>query len=136
MDWAKDSKPKSAKIISLICGQGGGRDVKKRPIMGEIATKYSDSVVISNDDVYDDDPQDIIDDILAGCKKIRPDLKNIYPIQDRREGIAKALSLAKRDDLVLITGKGVDTSMIIAGVKIPWNETQVVKEELTKLGYK
>lgn len=136
VDWANQSKPKGANIISLICGQGGGRDVKKRPIMGEIAANNCQSVVISNDDVYDDDPQDIIDDIVKGCKKVRPDLKGIYQIQDRREGIAKALSLAKKNDIVLITGKGNDPSSIIAGVKIPWDEYAVTKEELTKLGYK
>ncbi len=136
VQWAKDSKKKDANIISLICGQGGGRDIKKRPIMGEIAARYCESVVISNDDVYDDDPQDIIDDIVRGCKKVRPNLKGIYQIQDRRQGIAKALSLAKKDDIVLITGKGNDSSNIVAGVKIPWDEYAVTKEELAKLGYK
>lgn len=136
VEWAKDSKPSGAKLISLICGQGGGRDVKKRPIMGEIATKYCESVVISNDDVYDDDPQDIIDDIVKGCKKVRPDLKGVYQIQDRREGIAKALSLAKKGDIVLITGKGNDSSSIIAGEKIPWDEYAVTREELAELGYR
>ncbi len=133
MDWAKQSAPKGARIISLICGQGGGRDVKKRPIMGEIATKFSHSVVVSNDDVYDDDPQQIIQDIIDGCKKVRPSLKGIYNIEDRREGIRKCLQLAKKGDLVLITGKGVDNSMIIAGVKIPWNEQEVVEEVLIGL---
>lgn len=136
VDWANQSKQKNANVISLICGQGGGRDVKKRPLMGEIAAKGCQSVIISNDDVYDDDPQDIIDDIVKGCKKVRADLKGIYQIQDRREGIAKALSLAKKNDIVLITGKGNDSSSIIAGVKIPWDEYAVTKEELTKLGYK
>lgn len=136
VEWANQSKPKGANVISLICGQGGGRDVKKRPLMGEIAAKNCQSVVISNDDVYDDDPQDIIDDIVKGCKKVRPDLKGIYQIQDRRNGIAKALSLAKKNDIVLITGKGNDPSSIIAGVKIPWDEYAVTKEELAKLGYK
>jgi len=135
MEWAKASAPKGSRLISLICGQGGGRSVKKRPIMGEIATKYCESVVISNDDVYDDDPQDIIDDIVKGCQKVRPNLKGIYQIQDRREGIAKVLSLAKKDDVVLITGKGNDTSSIIAGKKIPWDEYAVTREELANLGY-
>lgn len=133
LDWANQVKPKGSKIITLICGQGGGRDVKKRPIMGQMAAEESDYVVVSNDDVYDDDPQQIIQDIIKGAKKVRPNLKEIFNIEDRREGIAKALSLAKPKDLVLITGKGVDASMIIAGKKIPWNEHQVVKEELAKL---
>lgn len=136
MGWANQSKQKGADVISLICGQGGGRDVKKRPVMGEIAAKNCTSIIISNDDVYDDDPQDIIDDIVRGCKKIRPNLKDVYQIQDRRQGIAKALSLAKKDDIVLITGKGNDPSSIIAGVKLPWDEYAVTKEELAKLGYK
>lgn len=136
MEWADEVKPKGKKIISLICAQGGGRDVKKRPILGKIATTYSHSVVISNDDVYDDDPQEIIDDIVKGCKEVRPSLKDVYQIQDRAEGIRKALELAKAGDIVLITGKGNDTSSIVKGVKIPWNEHQVVSTELSKLGYK
>lgn len=133
LKWANQVKLKNSKVITLICGQGGGRDIKKRPIMGEMAAQQSDFVIVSNDDVYDDDPQQIIQDIIAGAKKIRPNLRGVFNIEDRREGIAKALDLAKKDDLVLITGKGVDTSMIIAGNKIPWNEHQVVKEELSKL---
>lgn len=137
LGWAKDSKlKKSSKIIVLICGQGGGRDTKKRPIMGQMSAQLADYVIVSNDDVYDDDPQTIIQDIINGAKKVRPKLNGIFNIEDRREGIAKALSLAGADDLVLITGKGTDTSTIIAGQKIPWDEFQVVQEELQKLGYK
>ncbi len=137
LQWANESKlTPSSKIIVLICGQGGGRDVKKRPLMGKMSAELADYVIVSNDDVYDDDPQQIIQDIIAGAKKVRPKLNGIFNIEDRREGIAKALSLAGKNDLVLITGKGVDTSMIIAGKKIPWNEPQVVSEELAKLGYK
>ena len=104
--------------------------------MGEMAAEQSDFIVVSNDDVYDDDPQQIIKDIIKGAKKVRPNLEGVFNIEDRREGIAKALSLATKDDIILITGKGVDTSMIIAGSKIPWNEHQVVKEELAKLNIK
>jgi UDP-N-acetylmuramoyl-L-alanyl-D-glutamate--2,6-diaminopimelate ligase len=136
LEWANNSKPKESKIITLICGQGGGRDIKKRPAMGAIAAKMSDYIIVSNDDVYDDDPQEIIQDIINGAKKVRPKLNGIFNIEDRREGIAKCLNLAKKNDLVLITGKGVDTSMIIAGQKIPWNEHEVVTKELNKLGYK
>jgi UDP-N-acetylmuramoyl-L-alanyl-D-glutamate--2,6-diaminopimelate ligase len=136
LKWANQVKLEHSKVITLICGQGGGRDVKKRPLMGKMAAEQSDFIVVSNDDVYDDDPQQIIKDIIKGAKKVRPNLEGIFNIEDRREGIAKALSLAKKDDIILITGKGVDTSMIIAGSKIPWNEHQVVKEELAKLNIK
>ena len=136
LKWANQVKLKHSKVITLICGQGGGRDVKKRPLMGEMAAEQSDFIVVSNDDVYDDDPQQIIKDIIKGAKKVRPNLEGVFNIEDRREGIAKALSLATKDDIILITGKGVDTSMIIAGSKIPWNEHQVVKEELAKLNIK
>lgn len=136
LKWANQVKLKHSKVITLICGQGGGRDVKKRPLMGEMAAQQSDFIVVSNDDVYDDDPQQIIQDIIKGAKKVRPNLERVFNIEDRREGIAKALSLATKDDIILITGKGVDTSMIIAGSKIPWNEHQVVREELAKLNIK
>ncbi|MBP7768877.1 UDP-N-acetylmuramyl-tripeptide synthetase [Candidatus Saccharibacteria bacterium] len=136
LKWANQVKLEHSKVITLICGQGGGRDVKKRPLMGKMAAEQSDFIVVSNDDVYDDDPQQIIKDIIKGAKKVRPNLEGVFNIEDRREGIAKALSLATKDDIILITGKGVDTSMIIAGSKIPWNEHQVVKEELAKLNIK
>jgi len=134
MDGAKKIVGKGAKIITLLGGEGGGRDIKKRPIMGEIVGRSSDYVIVSNVDPYKDDPMTIIEDIAKGARKAaKNDNKDLFCIADRREGIAKALSLANKGDLVLITGKGAEQSIVIDGKSSPWDDRDVVREELTKL---
>ena len=85
-------------------------------------------------DPYEDDPKQIIEDIVTVAEtfdKTRD--KNLFAIEDRREGIRKALSLAKKNDIVLITGKGAEQSIVIGGKRSPWDDRIVVKEELKKL---
>ncbi len=126
----KLTKP-DAKLIVLLGAEGGGRDKTKRPKMGEIAAKLADIVMVSNVDPYDDNPQEIIEDI-AKAAQIGGKQRNInlFPIEDRREAIKKCLAIANTGDVVLITGKGAEQSMIIKGQKIPWDDRGVVKEEL------
>lgn len=122
------------KIIILLGAEGGGRDKTKRPIMGKQVGELAEYVVVSNVDPYEDDPTPIIEDIAvaAGAAgKIRN--QNLFTIADRRAGIAKALTLAQPGDLVAITGKGAEQSIVIGGVKSPWDDRLVVKEEITKL---
>ena len=123
------------KMIVLFGGQGGGRDILRRAEMGEIAGKYADYVVISNDDPYDDPPMQIIEDIAKGAKKSGKVLdKDLFLIEDRRAGIHKALQLAKPNDLVFIACKGADQLMMIAnGKSLPWDERTVTREELKKI---
>lgn len=134
MDSARDIVQKGSKIITLLGAEGGGRDKLKRPIMGEIAMRGSDYVVLSNVDPYRDNPEKIIDDIAVGVTKAGGKLdKTYWRIADRRTGIAKAFSLAAADDLVLITGKGAEQSIVINGKKSAWDDRQIVREELKKL---
>lgn len=128
------AKENNAKIILLLGAEGGGRDKAKRPAMGELAGKLADYVIVSNVDPYDDDPQEIIEDIAKVAEaqgKIRN--QNLFCIEDRREGIKKALSLASPNDIVLITGKGSEQSMILSGKTLSWDDRLVVREELTKI---
>ena len=129
----------AGKVIVLLGAEGGGRDKSKRPILGEIAAKLADFVVISNVDPYEDDPKEICEDIAVtaenplrqsadGGGKIRG--QNLFVIEDRREGIKKALSLAGQNDVVLITGKGAEQSIVIGGRHYPWDDRVVVREEL------
>ncbi len=122
------------RIITLLGAEGGGRDVEKRPIMGRIAMQGSDFVILSNVDPYSDDPDKIIADIATGVEQAQG-LRNhtYYAIADRRDGIRKALSLANPGDIVLITGKGAEQSIIIDGKKSAWDDRTVVREELTRL---
>lgn len=123
------------KVIVLIGGQGGGRDIQKRAEMGIIAAKLADMVVISDDDPYDDPPMEIIENIATGARQQgMRDNKNLFLIQDRRKGIHHALSLAKKGDLVFIACKGADQLMMLSGGKsIAWDDRTVTREELKKL---
>jgi UDP-N-acetylmuramoyl-L-alanyl-D-glutamate--2,6-diaminopimelate ligase len=124
----------NGKIIVLLGAEGGGRDKNKRPEMGELVGRLADFAVVSNVDPYDDDPRQIIEDIAVVAEKfgkIRG--QNLFVIEDRREGIKKALSLVGAGDIVLITGKGAEQSMILGDKTIPWDDRVVVREELKKI---
>jgi UDP-N-acetylmuramoyl-L-alanyl-D-glutamate--2,6-diaminopimelate ligase len=124
----------AGKIIVLLGAEGGGRDKTKRADMGEISAKLADFVVVSNVDPYDDDPKEILEDIATVAEKFgKIRNKNFFVIEDRREGIKKAISLARENDVVIITGKGAEQSMVIKGERISWDDRKVVKEELGKI---
>lgn len=125
----------SARVIVVTGGQGGGRDKKKLPIMGEIAAKMADIIVVTNEDPYDDDPREIMEAIARSSEKSgKKRGENLFVIDDRREGICKALSLAKDVDIVLISGKGAEQSMMVKGGRsIPWDDRVVAREKLREL---
>lgn len=134
MESAQKMAPRGGKIITLLGAEGGGRDIKKRPVMGKIAMRGSKYIVISNVDPYQDNPKTIIDDIAAGALQLNAkEGKDFFKIPDRRAGIAHALALAEPRDIVLITGKGAEQSIVIGGKKSPWDDRTVVREELKKL---
>ncbi len=131
LQTANGMKKAGAKIIILLGAEGGGRDKAKRPIMGEVAAKMADYVIVSNVDPYEDDPKQILEDIAVSSEKFgKIRSQNLFVIEDRRLGIRKALSLAKADDIVLITGKGAEQSIVIGGKRLFWDDRQVVREEL------
>lgn len=112
--------------IAVLGACGGGRDKWKRPVLGELAHKYAKYIIITNEDPYDEDPQKIIDEV--GKKA-----PNCIKIFDRRKAINKALSLAKKGDTVIITGKGSETCIMWKnGKREDWNEKQVILEEFNK----
>lgn len=130
---AVEAKGHEPKVILLLGSEGGGRDKAKRPALGEIAGQKADFVVISNVDPYEDDPREICEDIASAAEKfgkIRE--QNLFVIEDRREGIKKALSLASKNDVVLITGKGSEQSIVIGGKRFLWDDRVVVREILRK----
>jgi len=134
LETAAAMRQPGGKIIVLLGAEGGGRDKAKRPVMGKLTGTMADYVVVSNVDPYDDDPQEILEDIARAAedagKKRSVDL---FVIEDRRAGIQKALALASVGDIVLITGKGAEQSMVIGGKSLPWDDRTVVREELQKL---
>lgn len=123
-------KPENAKMICVLGACGGGRDKWKRPILGKIAEKYCDEIIITNEDPYDEDPLKIMEDIGGGFSQ-SPKYKKIL---DRRKAIKKALSSAEFGDTVVITGKGCESWICLAGGrKISWDDRQIAKEEFKKL---
>lgn len=130
--YAKDIvSGRNGKVIVLLGAEGGGRDPRKRPLMGEIVGNLADFVVVCNVDPYDDDPKQIMEDIAQAAEKagkIRN--TNLFLIEDRRQGIQKALDLAHTGDFVLITGKGAEQSMIVGSNTIPWDDRRITKEIL------
>ena len=119
------------KIIHVF-GACGERDRGKRPQMGQIASEYADIIILTNEDPYYEDPEQIIDDIENGVTKKKE--KDYFRIFDRREAIRKALTLAEIGDIVLVTGKGAETTLATGDARFPWHERAVIEDELTKLG--
>ena len=127
------SKVPHGKIIAVL-GACGDRDKKKRPVMGELAAKYCDLVIFTDEDPYTEDPQRIIDMLISKLPDIgKQEGKDYLQIIDRRQAIARALSEASEDDIVLITGKGDETGYMVGDKILPWDEREIVREELGKI---
>jgi UDP-N-acetylmuramoyl-L-alanyl-D-glutamate--2,6-diaminopimelate ligase len=127
-------KQEHGKLICMFGATGGGRDRWKRPVMGEIAARYCDEIILTNDDPYDEDQKNIIKEIRVGIDRTPLTKGNIYEIVDRREAIRKAIALAKPGDAVVLTGKGGESVMVVENEKrIPWDESKFVEEDLKNL---
>ncbi len=123
------------RIISLLGSQGGGRDVRKRPILGKLAAQYTDDVIVTNEDPYDEDPRVIIDQVAAGALEKGKVLdQNLWKILDRKKAIKKALTLAKEGDILAITGKGSEKHIVSKdNKKIPHDDREAVRQILRSL---
>lgn len=115
--------------VILVFGATGDRDKIKRPIMGEIAARLADRIILTDEESYNEDPDAIRAEVMAGIEDAKGAGKTTE-IADRREAIKKALDVAKKGDIVLITGMGHEKFRIENGKKIPWNDADVVREIL------
>ncbi len=120
------------RIINVFGGTGGGRDKSKRAVLGAIAAKSADVVIVTNDDPYGENQDAIADQIIGGITGAQNET-SYEKILDRREAIHRALDLAGEGDLVLISGKGAEQLMMIGGKKIPWDDRKIVREEMKKI---
>lgn len=116
---------KKGRVITIV-GCGGDRDPKKRPIMGHIAAHNSDYCIFTSDNPRTEDPQKIMDDILAGV-----DTDNYEVILDRKTAIKTALDMIEKNDVVLILGKGHEDYQIIGHTKIHLDDSEEVRKYLT-----
>lgn len=125
------------KLIHVFGTTGGHRDKGKRFDFGRISAEHADTIIITNDDVYDSDPEEIAINIRQGIDQAqKKTVTEILTVLDRRQAIHQALSLAQAQDIVLITGKGSEQFLVLPGDKrVVWDEPRVVKEELQQLWF-
>lgn len=113
--------------VILVFGACGDRDKSKRPIMGEIAARKADRIFLTDEESYNEDPEMIREMINSGIVQGGGTAKTTE-IPDRREAIERALGSAQKGDMVLITGMGHEQYRIVKGERLPWNDTEVVRE--------
>ena len=124
------------KIIALF-GSGGERDVTKRPLQGEVAAKYCDTIILCDEDPRGEDSQKICMDIANGAIKGGMSLdENLLIITERPKAIRKAFSMAKAGDIVLLLGKGHENTIIYKDFVMPYDEVSEAKKALAELGYR
>lgn len=122
---------KLPQIITVV-GCGGNRDAAKRPIMAEIACRYSDRVILTSDNPRNEDPMAILEQMQAGVPPI--DYKKTITIEDRHDAIRKAVSLAHPHDIILVAGKGHETYQEIKGVKHDFDDRAVLRDIFAERG--
>ncbi|MBQ3877425.1 MAG: UDP-N-acetylmuramoyl-L-alanyl-D-glutamate--2,6-diaminopimelate ligase [Prevotella sp.] len=112
--------------VITVCGAGGNRDKGKRPLMAQEAVKQSDRVIITSDNPRFEEPQDIINDMLAGLTPQQ--MKKVVSIVDRKEAIRTATMMAQKGDVILIAGKGHEDYQEVKGVKHHFDDREIVRE--------
>ena len=112
--------------VITVCGAGGNRDKGKRPLMAQEAVRQSDKVIITSDNPRFEEPQDIINDMLAGLTAQQ--MKKVVSIADRREAIRTACMLATKGDVILVAGKGHEDYQEIKGVKHHFDDREVIRD--------
>ena len=114
--------------VITVCGAGGNRDKGKRPLMAQEAVRQSDTVIITSDNPRFEEPQDIINDMLAGLDARQ--MKKVVSIQDRREAIRAACMMARKGDVVLVAGKGHEDYQEVKGVKHHFDDREEIRKVL------
>jgi UDP-N-acetylmuramoyl-L-alanyl-D-glutamate--2,6-diaminopimelate ligase len=111
----------------VVFGCGGDRDKGKRPLMGSIADSLADGIVVTDDNPRSEDGDAIVADILAGCAATKATV-----IRDRRRAVTHAIDMALEGDMVLVAGKGHETTQEIKGIKYPFSDRDLVRELLAR----
>ena len=112
-----------------VVGCGGNRDKTKRPVMAEVASRFSDQVILTSDNPRNEDPKQIIQDMMDGVPISAR--RKVAVIEDREMAIREAIRMAKKVDVVLIAGKGHETYQEVNGEKHPFDDRQKVLETQT-----
>lgn len=123
-----------AQIIHVTGSTGGGRDKARRPVLGKMSAEFASVTIVTNEDPYDDDPQEIIGQVAAGAIEAgAKEGDSLFKILDREKAIEKAISLANPGDIVLITGKGSEPVMAVKhGKTVPWDDREAARKAIKK----
>ncbi|MDO8480125.1 MAG: cyanophycin synthetase, partial [Candidatus Rokubacteria bacterium] len=125
------ARPLAARRLITVFGAGGDRDRTKRPLMGMVAARLSDVVVVTSDNPRSEDPGRIIDEVKRGAEpETRQRGAEVLTIVDRRDAIARAVESAESGDVVLIAGKGHEKYQEINGRVLPFDDVAVAREAL------
>lgn len=125
----KTLKPQNGRLICVLGAAGGGRDKWKRAEFGAIADRLADEIILTDEDPYEEDPREIIREIQMGIKR----QDHVQIILDRKEAIGLAIAMAQPGDAVVMTGKGSEISMAVAGnKKIPWSDRNIASSFLAQ----
>ena len=125
------ARPLAQHRVITVFGCGGDRDRTKRPLMGAVAARLSDIVVMTSDNPRGEEPARIIDEIKRGVPSDR-DAASLFAIVDRREAIQFAIRKAQPGDLILLAGKGHEKSQVIGGRELPFDEAEIAREALER----
>ena len=120
-------KKKGSKMLCIV-GCGGDRDTEKRPRMRSVATRFSDRTILTSDNPRNEDPQSILDDMMEGATA--QERKKCTMLVDRREAIRHACSLAEKDDVIVVAGRGHEKWQIIGNRSIPFDDSREVEMAL------
>jgi UDP-N-acetylmuramoyl-L-alanyl-D-glutamate--2,6-diaminopimelate ligase len=128
------ARPLAAGRLITVFGCGGDRDRTKRPLMGAVAGRLSDLIVITSDNPRSEDPARIIEEIQRGITSDtrRDSAQSVLTIVDRRAAIAKAIEVARPGDLVLVAGKGHEKYQVIGDRTLPFDDVEVAREALAR----
>lgn len=129
--YSEITKSIGSKLIVVFGATGGGRDKAKRPVIGKLLDILSDVVILTSDDPYEEDEWEIITMVAEGI--VRNEGEKYWKIPSRREAIRTALFMAKKDDIVLIAGKGAEPIQIIYGQRRVWDDREVARSILHEM---
>lgn len=124
-------RPLVSGSLIVVFGACGDRDATQRPVMGDVLQQFADTIILTNDDPYSEDPAEIARQVQTG---ITDQKKTLIIILNRKEAIKKALEMARENDCVCVLGKGAEQLQIFRNKKIPWDDRSVVRELLRKQG--
>jgi len=136
LEWVLRSlRELSAGRLIVLFGCGGDRDRKKRPLMGEAAVRWADRVILTSDNPRSESPEAILEEIEAGVRSVSGGAERTMRCVDRRDAVRAAVGEARPGDVILIAGKGHETTQVVGETKIPFDDREVAREVLGELGY-